>query len=115
MNPDNSAFENLAFNPVNLETVLLSEVVDPDENLFKESLANLDTTYFFPETSLDYFQNTNNKDFSILHLNIRSLQKHFDDFKDFLWHLNFTFIIICLSETLLHDAKHTASFNLSND
>ena len=42
MNSDNSAFENIAFNPVNLETVLLSEVVDPDENLFKESLDNLD-------------------------------------------------------------------------
>ena len=40
MNPDNSAFENLVFNPVNLETVLLSEAVDPDENLFKESLAD---------------------------------------------------------------------------
>ena len=32
MNPDNSTFEKLAFNPVNLETVLLNEVVDPDEN-----------------------------------------------------------------------------------
>ena len=114
MNPDNSAFENLAFNPVNLETVLLSEVVDPDENLFKESLADLDTKYFFPETLPDYFQNTTNKDFSILHLNIRSLQKHFDDFKSFLSHLNFTFKVICLSETWLHDAKHAASFNLSN-
>ena len=28
MNPENSAFENLAFNAVNLATVLLSEVVD---------------------------------------------------------------------------------------
>ena len=82
MNPENSAFENLAFNPVNLETVLLSEVVDPDENLFEKSLADLGTKYFFPETLPDYFQN-NNKDFSILHLNIRSLQKHFDDFKRF--------------------------------
>ena len=70
MNPDKSVFENLAFNLVNLETVLLSEVVDPDENLFKESLANLDTKYFFPETLLDYFQNTNNENFSILYLNI---------------------------------------------
>ena len=43
MNLDNSAFENLAFDPVNLETVLLSEVEDPDENLFRESLADLDT------------------------------------------------------------------------
>ena len=30
MNPHNSAFESLAFNQVNLETVLLSEAVDPD-------------------------------------------------------------------------------------
>ena len=93
---------------------MLSEVVDSDENLFKESLADLDTKYFFPETLPDYFQNTTNKDFSILHLNIRSLQKHFDDFKSFLSHLNFTFKVTCLSETWLHDAKLAASFNLSN-
>ena len=79
MNPDNSAFENLALNPVNLETALLSEVVDPNENLFKEFLADLDTKFFFPETLPDYFQNITNKDFSILHLNNRSLQKHFND------------------------------------
>ena len=35
MKPDNSVFEILAFNPENLETVLLSKVVDPEENLFK--------------------------------------------------------------------------------
>ena len=45
MNPDNSAFENLAFNPVNLETFLLTEVVEPDENLFKKSLADLDISF----------------------------------------------------------------------
>ena len=94
MNPGNSAFENLAFNPVNLETALLSEV-DPNENLFKESLADLDTKYFFPETLPDYFQNINYKDFSILHLNIRSWQKKFDDFRSFLSHLNFTFKVTC--------------------
>ena len=32
MNPDNITFENLAFNLVNLETVLLSEVGNPDQN-----------------------------------------------------------------------------------
>ena len=42
--------------------------------------ADLDIKYFFSETLPDYFQNTNNKDYSILHLNIRSLQKHFNDF-----------------------------------
>ena len=78
MHPDN-AFENLAFNPLNLEIVLLSEVADPDENLFKKSLADSDTKYFFPETLPDYFQNI----FSILDLNIQSLQKHLDDLKVF--------------------------------
>ena len=34
---DNSAFEKLAFNPVNIKNFLLSEVVDSDEHLFKES------------------------------------------------------------------------------
>ena len=64
MNTDNSTLENLAFNPRNLETVLLSEVVDSDENLFKESVTDLDTKCFFPETLPNYFQNTtNNKDF----------------------------------------------------
>ena len=38
MNPDNSAFENLAFNPVNLETVLLSEVVHPMKTYSKNLL-----------------------------------------------------------------------------
>ena len=56
MNPDTTAFENLAFNQLNLETVLLSEVVDLDENLFKLPLADLDTKYFSPETLPDYFQ-----------------------------------------------------------
>ena len=32
MNPENITFENLAFNLVNLETVLLSEVRNPDQN-----------------------------------------------------------------------------------
>ena len=56
MNPDTTAFKKLAFNQLNLETVLLSEVVDLDENLFKLPLADLDTEYFSPETLPDYFQ-----------------------------------------------------------
>ena len=42
------------------------------------------------------------------------MHKHFDDFKSFLSHLNFTFKVIFLSETWLHDGKHAASLNLSN-
>lgn len=99
MNPDNSAFENLAFNPVDIKNVLLIEVGDFYENLFKEPLVDLDTKYLYPQTLSDYFQSNTNKDFSVLNLNIRSLKKHFDYFKSFLSHLNFTFKTICLSET----------------
>ena len=113
MNPYKSAFKNLAFTLGNLETVLPSEEVDPDGNLFKESFADLDTKCFFPETLPVYFQNNTNKDFFILRLNIRSLKKYFDDFKRFISQLNFTFKVIRLSETWLHYAKHTASFILS--
>ena len=38
MNSDNNVFENLAFNLVNLETVILSEIVDPDETYSKNHL-----------------------------------------------------------------------------
>ena len=44
MNPHKRAFENPNF------------IGDPDENLFRESLADLDTKYSFPETLSDYFQ-----------------------------------------------------------
>ena len=50
MNSHKSVFENVVFNQVNLEIVLLREIVDSDKNLFKKYLANLETIYFFPET-----------------------------------------------------------------
>ena len=78
-----------------METVLLNEGEDPDEKLFRESLADLDTKFSFPETLPDYFQSTNNN-FSIIYLKIRNLYKHFDDdFKSFLLHLHFSFKVIC--------------------
>ena len=63
LNSNNSAFENLAFNPVNLGTILLSDITVPDENLCSESLAHLDTKYFFPETLPVYFQDNNKKSY----------------------------------------------------
>ena len=39
-------------------------------------------------------------------MSIRNLQKPFVDFKSFLWHLNLTFRVICLSEKWFHYAKY---------
>ena len=44
----------------------------------------------FLDDSLDHF--------SVLHLNIRSIKKNFENFKLFLISINFTFSVICLSE-----------------
>ena len=41
--------------------------------------------------------------FSIIHINIASLQKHIDEFRSFLAGLNIKFDIICISETRLYD------------
>ena len=37
--------------------------------------------------------------FSVLHLNIRSMKKNFENFKEFLKNLNVSFSVICLSKT----------------
>ena len=44
---------------------------------------------------------TTNTKFTVLHINIRSLNAHFDDLLSFLTSLNFCFPLICLSETWL--------------
>ena len=80
MNPYKSAFKNLAFTLGNLETVLPSEEVDPDGNLFKESFADLDTKCFFPETLPVYFQNNTNKDFFFLTFEYSKFEKIFRRF-----------------------------------
>ena len=49
----------------------------------------------FLDNSLDQF--------SVLHLSIRSIKKNFENFKLFLNSKNFTFSVICLSETWRDD------------
>ena len=45
---------------------------------------------------------------SILHLNIRSIKKNFENFKLFLSSLSFDFSVICFSETWLHESSLTS-------
>ena len=54
--------------------------------------------------------------FSILHINIRSINENFQSFKLFLSFLNFTFSKICFSEIWLDDSvlTHTLLYKLAN-
>ena len=66
----NSDFESQFFNPFSVNEELQNNELDPDVNSF-----------------------------SVFHLNIRSMKKHFEAFQDFIESLNFKFSAICLSKT----------------
>ena len=88
MNNQNSTFETLKFNPYDSENLLLDNHSDPDENFFKESYLT-DTKYFSAEEAkLKLFCSKSNS-FSLLHLNIRCLQRNFDKLTEFLDNLDF--------------------------
>ena len=72
---------------------------DPDVNFYQNNVSNVEANYFLMtevESSLASFD-TNA--FSVLHLNIRSMKKNFENFKEFLKNLSVSFSAICLSET----------------
>ena len=116
-NDQNLSFENLKFNPFQCNSILSDNISDPDFNLFTENnLQNLDTKYYTVEETSTYFQQLKTQTFSILNLNIRSLNKNFEKFKLFLKTINFNFKVICLTETwcLTKDVEKNSLFQLPN-
>ena len=59
--------------------------------------------YVLPEDFHDFLAKPGTGYFSILHLNIRSIKKNFKSFKTYFSALDFTFSIICFSETWCDD------------
>ena len=77
----------------------------------------LESNYFTIEEFNSTFKNLSHQEFSLLHLNIRSLNKNFDSFETFISTLNnFQFSLIGLTETWLHSNSpplfHIANYNL---
>ena len=56
-----------------------------------------------PDEFHDNFKEYSKDGISFLHINIRSINKNFENFKLFLSSLNFTFTVICFSETWLDE------------
>ena len=81
------------FNP--FQETLFDSCNDSEYDLFIQNSREIKTPYY----SVDEFQQIQNDDFSVLHLNIRSLQKNFDSFRMFVNECKTTFDVICLSET----------------
>ena len=98
MNKQNSTFETLKFSPYDSENLLLDNNSDSNKNFFKESYF-ADTNYFSAEEAKLNISCSKSNSFSLLHLNIRSLQKNFDKLIDFLDTSDFEFEVIFISET----------------
>ena len=94
-------FENKRFNPfLNQGKILLDNNSDPDENFFDEnSFSKIDAQYLSLAELKENHNVLANRSFSILHINIRSLNRNFENFKQMLSDLNYDFGMICISET----------------
>ena len=98
MTPDIN-FESLSYNPFSIHESSINSKHDPDINFYQD-ISSLETHY----CSANYFQNNFQcflKDsFSVLHLNIRRMNKNFKSFKEFCSTINFKFSILCFSKNM---------------
>ena len=115
------SFENDKFNLFEVEIILTNENFDPDNNFFNEKINSVESTYYTHQEFLSFSINLS-ENFSIIHLNIRSLQKNIDKLKDFLDGIKGKFSVIVLSETWIDDDKadlnsifHTPNYSFSHE
>ena len=78
--PPNSSFESQSFNPFSINEDFKDNDQDPDVNFFQTQISSLDTSYYIPNEVKDNLENFQQKPFSALHLNIRSMSKNFESF-----------------------------------
>ena len=97
MTPDIN-FESLLYNPFSIHESSINSEHDPDINFYQD-ISSLETHYCSPNDFQNNFQCFLKDSFSVLHLNIRSMNKNFESFKEFYLTINFKFSIFCFSET----------------
>ena len=112
MAPNSCSFENLQFNPFHNESFSDTEdETDPDENFFHElNTRNFECSYLFPESFLS--EKENSETVNAIHVNIRSLSKNFDNLLDILRDSNYSFNILCITETWCTDSTLKSNSNL---
>ena len=97
------SFENDKFNQFEFETILTNESFDPDSNFINEKINSVESTYYTHEEFVSFSSNLS-ENFSIMHLNIRRLQKNIDKL---LHDIKGKFSVIVLSGTWIDDDKLT--------
>ena len=95
-------FESIAFRTFDFERILNNDSQYPDENFFN-AFSFKDSRHFTPEESTWNLNHLGKRSFSMLHLNIRSLQKNFHSLFNLLMTLKFEFKVICITQTWYSD------------
>ena len=79
---------------------------DPDVNFFLDNIHSIITEYFsLSDVKIGFSKFESPDTFSVLYLNVRSLRKNIEDFKELYKTLNLKFSIVCFSETWADDNK----------
>lgn len=113
VNFDPDRLSSLNYNPLFTNTnrhLTLSGDLDPDSNFYPDSNC---CNYYIEDQFNEMFRQRDHEgnNFSILHLNIRSLQSNFNNLTDFLSNLDIKFSIIGITETWLQDAVHSVDID----
>ena len=92
-----------------------------DLHFYNSNIQNLNTPYIIPEELQNVPGDDKDENVSVLHLNIRSIIKNFENFKMFLsnsdldLNLNLDFYHNCFSETWLNDSNvDNSNYELPN-
>ena len=110
-----TTFESFESNFFSFESVLPSDKNDPDKNLFNDKPQQIDSPYFSVETFIAIPEQLNKDNFSILHLNIRSLNGKIDSYREFLGSLNGNFSVIVFTESWCDEtANEDSLLSLNN-
>ena len=102
--PPERSFESLCFNPFLVKDYLNDTNQHPDVNFYND-ISSVETSYLSPCEANNKLKSFTSETFSILHLNIRSMNKNFEALREFYESLDTNFSIICLSETWANEGN----------
>lgn len=104
-------FENIHFDPFDSNDILNEN--DPDKNFFDDiKITYSSTPYLYENEVFNFLKDIKQKEnLSILHINIRSMKKNFEKLRELLQATNYSFNIICVSETWISDLEFSDNSN----
>ena len=115
MVPQTEHFENISVNIYETGSFTKFDERDPDTKFFDDmTKLNFETSYFKPNEVKPYLRSTQYLEKrNVLHVNIRSIKRNFENLKALLEECELVFNIICVSETWCSNTELQNNSNLS--